>query len=186
MSWDRAVLGGYKCLYKIFWRHAPIHVGRPQLWHPHSACPVVPALARKSLSLSGAHHFAASPYNSNQTFQGVVIALFVHSRGEEAGNDPFPSLSVTIHLGWGEQGCVTLARSPPPATHWPTAPRVCAQYRKTCCSPNVLIPAKLTDKLEFWIQSGFGFFFPPVILCCKKWHDTFGSFFLLFPCWKQL
>lgn len=52
-------------------------------------------------TLSLAHHFSASPYNSRQTFQGVVIGLFIHSRGEEAGNDPFPSLSVTIHLGWG-------------------------------------------------------------------------------------
>ena len=52
-------------------------------------------------TLSLAHRFSASPCNSNQTFQGVVIALFIHRRGEEAGNDPFLSLSVTIHLGWG-------------------------------------------------------------------------------------
>lgn len=76
-----------------------------------------PSAGTQIVSLSLALHFSTSPCKSNQTFQGVVTPLFINSRGEEAGNDPFPSLSVTIHLGWGWQGCVTLARSPPLVPH---------------------------------------------------------------------
>lgn len=74
-----------------------------------SGCPSTGTQRLDTFSLS--HQFSTSPCNSNQTFQGVVTTVFIHCRGEEAGNDHFPGLCVTIHLGWGHWGCVTLTPS---------------------------------------------------------------------------
>lgn len=136
-----------------------------------------PSAGTQIVSLSLALHFSTSPCNSDQTFQGVVTPLFIHSRGEEAGNDPFPSPDNTPGVG--------LAGLCHPRT-LPTAGAPLTSLLDGCVCSIGKLAVPQQNSLISWYFGPRVIFFPP-FSCVVRYDVThLGlSFSPFFPFWKE-